>query len=210
MQFLRQFFAQGFLEFLDANPGFALKLDLQYRFLRAGRPEVNRVDRVIRRLSADEAQADLYIFRSDLALDYFQRLQRDLLRAVDTRARLSAQAQLKLARVDHGENLCAERATHDGHKQAANRKIRKDDHATPLNHRGCEARVTATKSFEDGLAGCGSPAGLDSRSWRLLRTGRRRCLGLPLLAARPIVLRPHPKEPYRKNRHQGTRQKVGP
>ena len=84
----RQFLAQPLLQLLDADPGAALELHLQHRFLGAGTPEINGIDGVIGRLRADKAEADVHVVRPDLALDRVECLQRDLLGALDARSRL--------------------------------------------------------------------------------------------------------------------------
>ena len=50
-------------------PEAGLELDLQHGFLGAGVPLVNEVDRVVRRVDADEADAHLHAVRAGLALD---------------------------------------------------------------------------------------------------------------------------------------------
>src|SRR6202043_2073402 len=101
-------------------------------------PEINRIDRVIGRLSADKTEADVRIIRSDLALDHVECPQRNLLGAFDARSRGSPKMQLQLAGIHDRKNLRAERAAGEENDCAADDEIGKHDDATSFHDRASE------------------------------------------------------------------------
>ncbi len=149
-QFLGQFLAQPFLQILDADPGAALELHLQHRFLRARTPEIDGIDGVIGRLRADKAEADFHVICTDLALDRIECLQRDLLGALDTRSCWSPQVQLELSGIDKWENLGSEPATDQENNCATNDEVGKYDDTPSFHDEVRQPLVLATQPVKKG------------------------------------------------------------
>ena len=104
-QLLGKFRAQSFRQLCDAYRRARFQLHLKHRFFGAAVPEVDQVDRVTRRVHADEPKRDRDVVRADFLLDQVECLQRDFLGAFESGARQRAQPQLELAGIRLRENF---------------------------------------------------------------------------------------------------------
>src|ERR1019366_8195263 len=102
--------AQFLLERLNADARTRGKSHSQYSFLRSTGPQIYAVDRITRWHGTSKCQADCHIVSSGYLIDNVKELERHHFCSLHARTSGSAQAHLKLSRVDRWEKLHAKLA----------------------------------------------------------------------------------------------------
>ena len=93
-QRLLQLVANLFLHGFSHRRRARLQRDSDDRFMLSAGKQIDRVDRVVRRLNADEPGCDLDVVGSNKLLDHVHRLHFDQLGALETCARWRAESEL--------------------------------------------------------------------------------------------------------------------
>ena len=129
-KFSRQRPPQVLLEFVRTDTRVWVESHAQDCFVLAARPQVNRVDGVVRRRGADIAQSGGYVSRSGGFVDRAQNLERQALRRFHAGPNRCAKTQQQLARGDSRKDLPSDEGSHQPNDQQSGHDINRNDESS--------------------------------------------------------------------------------
>src|SRR5829696_7856106 len=121
--------------------------------LSAGK-QIDRVDRVVRRLNADESGCDLNVVGSNNPLDHVHRLQFDQLGALETCARWRAESELQLPALDRRKDLRPKEGYEQHDQGERHREIGADDKPSNLQRTFEPIVVQGAQALEEQWLAC--------------------------------------------------------
>ena len=104
-------------------------------FVLPARKQIDRVDRIVRRLHADEPGRDLDVLRPDQILDDVHRLELDQLRSLESRAGRRTQAELNLLRFHRWKDLRADSGEQDDDQDRRHHHVASDHEPSKMENR---------------------------------------------------------------------------
>src|SRR5262245_28475528 len=112
-----------------------LECDCQDSFMRTACPEKDGVDRIARRLYADEAGRNRNVIRAYLTPDDIECFERNDLCSLNSGSGRRAQSDLKLRRISLREQFCAEPGKYEGDDGDRGGEIRGNQWPSELQRR---------------------------------------------------------------------------
>src|SRR5262249_50699555 len=106
-----------------------------HRLVLTAGEQVNRVDRIIWGLHADEPGRDLHILRTDQVLDDVHRLHLDELGPFKPGSSWRAEAKLELPALDRGKNLGSYSGIDEGDESEGDEDVDADNDPAQAEHR---------------------------------------------------------------------------
>src|SRR5262249_10817623 len=113
------------------------------------RPEIDRIDRIIRRLRANKPERDGNIVRPGLGTDGIERLEREDLRSLHPRPGRGTQPPLKLAGVYRRENVRTEAAAHQAASSTCDYHVAGHDEPSNPQPALCQSFIFLPRPLEE-------------------------------------------------------------